>query len=75
MLGKQQKAKAKTYNVDKQVPDSAGTATAIFTGVKSNYYMIGFDSFATFNVCDKETNKMSELSSVMQWAQNAGKAT
>ena len=26
----------KTYNVDRQTPDSAGTATAYFTGVKTN---------------------------------------
>ena len=26
----------KTYNIDRQTPDSAGTATAYFTGVKTN---------------------------------------
>lgn len=30
---------SKTYTVDRQVPDSAGTATALFTGVKSDVGM------------------------------------
>ena len=58
-----------------QVPDSAGTATSIFTGVKSNYYMLGLDSRAKFNVCDKELNEESKLDSIMKWAQEAGKDT
>ena len=29
-------ALSKTYNVNQQVPDSAGTATAFLTGVKTN---------------------------------------
>ena len=33
-------AMAKTYNIDSQTPDSAGTASAIMTGVKTN---IGMD--------------------------------
>ena len=31
----------KTYNTDKQVPDSAGTATALFSGVKTRSGMLG----------------------------------
>ncbi|XP_069679689.1 alkaline phosphatase 4-like isoform X2 [Periplaneta americana] len=66
---------SKTYNVDKQVPDSAGTATAMFTGVKSNYYMLGLDSNAQYGVCDNQRNKRSRLDSIMKWAQVAGKDT
>lgn len=58
-----------------QVPDSAGTATAMFTGVKSNYYMLGLDSNAKFNHCDVGRNEMSRLDSIMSWAQVAGKHT
>lgn len=65
----------KTYNVNKQVPDSAGTATAIFTGVKSNFYMLGYDVKAPYNSCDTEINKNSALTSLMQWAQDVGKST
>merc|ERR1719411_65957 len=34
----------KTYNVDRQTPDSAATATALFSGIKTNYYTLGYDS-------------------------------
>lgn len=34
---------SKTYNVDAQTPDSAGTMTAIITGVKTNAGLIGLD--------------------------------
>lgn len=58
-----------------QVPDSAGTATAMFTGVKSNYYMLGLDSNAKFNDCDIARNEKSRLDSIVKWAQEAGKHT
>ena len=32
---------SKTYSVDAQTPDSASTATAIFTGVKAPYLTVG----------------------------------
>jgi len=63
------------YELLLQVPDSAGTATAMFTGVKSKYYMLGFDSNAKFNECDVERNANSQLSSIMTWAQMEGKHT
>jgi alkaline phosphatase len=47
----------------------------MFTGVKSNYYMLGLDSNAKFNECDVATNKKSRLDSIMQWAQEEGKLT
>ncbi|XP_058456496.1 alkaline phosphatase 4-like [Malaya genurostris] len=61
---------AKTYNTDRQVPDSAGTATALFTGVKTKYGVIGVDYTVT------ETNELSaSVSNIMEWAQMAGKRT
>ena len=33
-----------TYTVDAQVTDSAAAATALFSGVKTNYKLVGFDS-------------------------------
>ncbi|XP_036146810.1 alkaline phosphatase 4 isoform X2 [Monomorium pharaonis] len=68
-------ALAKTYNVDKQVPDSAGTATAIFSGVKTKYRLIGLDARAPYNKCDKELNRLSKLSTVADWAQQSGMDT
>ncbi|KAL6259277.1 hypothetical protein P5V15_009195 [Pogonomyrmex californicus] len=66
---------AKTYNVDKQVPDSAGTATAIFSGVKTKYRLIGLDARAQYNKCDKEINELSKLTTVADWAQQSGMDT
>ena len=66
---------AKTYAVDKQVTDSAASATALFTGVKTNYLLVGLDARAKYNVCDSSTNKESSVSSIMTWAQDAGKDT
>ncbi|KAJ6643325.1 Alkaline phosphatase 4 [Pseudolycoriella hygida] len=61
---------AKTYNVDKQVPDSAGTATALFTGVKTNYATIGMDAVQSKQSVP-EFN--SRLPSLMDWALAAKK--
>lgn len=68
-------ALAKTYNVDKQVPDSAGTATAIFSGVKTKYRLIGLDARAEYSKCDKKINELSKVSTVADWAQQSGKDT
>ena len=35
---------SKTYNVNQQTPDSAGTMSAIMTGHKTNAYVINYDS-------------------------------
>lgn len=64
---------AKTYNVDKQVPDSAGTATALFTGVKTNYGVIGMD--ITEAKLNHSSNAEPKLSSIMDWAMSVQKKT
>ncbi|XP_076237776.1 alkaline phosphatase 4 isoform X2 [Calliopsis andreniformis] len=66
---------AKTYNIDKQVPDSAGTATAIFSGVKCRYKVIGYDTKASYNHCDKNIDEASKLTTVADWAQQTGMHT
>ena len=66
---------AKTYNTDKQVPDSAGTATAIFSGVKCRYRVIGLDTKASYNHCDKIVDQASKLTTVADWAQQTGMDT
>ncbi|XP_058054022.1 alkaline phosphatase 4-like [Anopheles bellator] len=61
---------SKTYNTDRQVPDSAGTATAMFSGVKTRYGVVGVDYTIT------ETNlEAAKVSSFMEWAQAEGKRT
>lgn len=65
-------ALAKTYNVDRQVPDSAGTATAYLCGVKTNYKTIGVSAAARYNQCN--TTRGNEVISVMNRAKKAGKS-
>ncbi|KAJ6220647.1 hypothetical protein RDWZM_006459 [Blomia tropicalis] len=64
----------KTYNLDKQVPDSAGTATAYLTGVKANYATLGVSSRVSENTLDCDLIKQSSVSSILEWALDAGKA-
>ncbi len=42
----------KTYNTNAQVPDSAGTATALHSGVKTRAGMIGMNANAVLEQCD-----------------------
>ncbi|NXQ20189.1 PPBI phosphatase, partial [Peucedramus taeniatus] len=65
-------ALSKTYNVDRQVPDSAGTATAYLCGVKGNYKTIGVSAAARFSECS--TTDSNKVISVMARARDAGKA-
>lgn len=65
-------ALSKTYNVDRQVPDSAGTATAYLCGVKANYQTIGLSAAAQVNQCT--TARGNEVSSVMDRAKKAGRS-
>lgn len=66
---------SKTYCVDKQVSDSASSATAYFTGVKANYATIGVNAKVELNDCKASLEKENQLSSFIEWAQKAGKAT
>ncbi|KAM6260461.1 intestinal-type alkaline phosphatase-like [Spheniscus humboldti] len=65
-------ALSKTYNVDRQVPDSAGTATAYLCGVKGNYQTVGLSAAARFSQCN--TTAGNEVISVLERARKAGKA-
>lgn len=61
---------SKTYNTDRQVPDSAGTATALFSGVKTKYGVLGVDFTVT-----ETTEAAASVPSIMDWAQTVGKRT
>ena len=63
----------KPYCVDRQVPDSACTATAFLGGIKNNYRGIG----VTANVSSTQCNFSEEdvVYSIVKWAQDEGKAT
>lgn len=63
----------KTYNVDAQTPDSAGTMTAIISGVKTDKGVIGVDENVERGVCS--TTQGNELVTSLELAEMAGKAT
>ncbi|XP_014813512.1 PREDICTED: alkaline phosphatase, tissue-nonspecific isozyme, partial [Calidris pugnax] len=65
-------ALAKTYNTNAQVPDSAGTATAYLCGVKANEGTVGVSAGVTRDRCN--TTKGQEVTSILRWAKDAGKA-
>lgn len=64
-------ALSKTYNVDAQVPDSAGTMTAMMTGAKTDIGVIGVDETVERGQCGTG----NELRSWMEAAESAGMAT
>ncbi|XP_014236948.1 alkaline phosphatase, tissue-nonspecific isozyme [Trichogramma pretiosum] len=65
----------KTYNNDKQAPDSASTATALFGGVKTNYNLIGVDGNVKLDDCNASLVADNRVDSIISWAQAAGKST
>lgn len=64
---------SKTYNVNSQTADSAGTMSAIVTGVKTDIGVFGVDEHVTYGDC--ESGKGRELVSLLDIAELAGKAT
>lgn len=66
---------SKTYCVDRQVPDSAATATAFLTGVKTNYGLVGVDSNVRRYNCEDHANVNYRTRSIADWAMDAGKAS
>ena len=66
-------ALSKTYNIDSQTPDSAGTATAFLCGVKTRIGVIGVDGNSVD--CPSTISNKAELDSILKWAQYAGKST
>uniref|UniRef100_A0A8C3SNQ5 Alkaline phosphatase n=1 Tax=Chelydra serpentina TaxID=8475 RepID=A0A8C3SNQ5_CHESE len=65
-------ALAKTYNVDRQVPDSAGTGTAYLCGVKANAKTLGVSAAAAYGKCN--TTWGNEVYSVLHRAKLSGKS-
>ncbi|XP_056270809.1 intestinal-type alkaline phosphatase-like [Pseudoliparis swirei] len=65
-------ALSKTYNVDQQMPDSAGTATAYLCGVKANYGTLGVTAATPRANCNATYG--NEVTSVLHRAKKAGKS-
>lgn len=64
---------SKTYNVDAQTPDSAGTMTAMMSGVKTDVGVIGVDEDIERGEC--ATVAGNELVTALELAEIAGKST
>ena len=64
---------AKTYNVDAQTPDSAGTMTAMMSGVKTDVGVIGVDEDIVRGDCS--TVAGNEVITALELAEIAGKST
>ena len=59
-----------TYTIDKQVPDSAGTATAFLTGVKTRDGTIGVNRHAQRSNCSSEAG--NAVTSILDWSKAEG---
>lgn len=64
---------AKTYNVDAQTPDSAGTMTAMMSGVKTDVGVIGVSEAVERQDCS--TVDGTELVTALELAEMVGKST
>ena len=63
----------KTYNVDAQTPDSAGTMTAIMSGIKTDFGVVGVDEKVTRGDCESQSG--NEVISALELAEIAGLST
>ncbi|KAH9513406.1 hypothetical protein Btru_032941, partial [Bulinus truncatus] len=67
-------ALSKTYNVDRQVPDSAATAVAMVTGVKVNYGTLGVGVDVPFGKDCTNMTENNKLKTVLDYALEEGKS-
>ncbi|WP_444923874.1 alkaline phosphatase [Microbulbifer sp. DLAB2-AF] len=63
----------KTYNTNQQTPDSAGTMTAMMTGVKTRAGIINIDGDALRGDCASTEGR--ELNTFLEMVESRGKAT
>lgn len=61
-----------TYNTDAQTADSAGTATAYLSGVKTNLGVLGVDARVFKGDCESMVEG-TMLDSIFEWSKAAGK--
>jgi len=65
---------SKTYNSDFMVSDSASTAFAMYSGVKTTGYTMGYDNTVDYMFPSSAENA-TEVETILHWAQQAGKKT
>lgn len=63
-----------TFNVNQQTPDSASTASALYSGIKTIHDTLGYDSSIIY---DNATSMLTanKVSNILIWAQEVGKDT
>lgn len=66
-------ALSKTYNTDSQTPDSAGTMTAMMSGVKTRIGVLGIGQQAEFGDC--ASSRGAEVVTALELAETAGLST
>lgn len=66
-------ASSKTYCVDRQVADSACTATAYLQGIKANYATMGVTAEVPRSDCVLSMDKTKHTYSIAAWAMDEGK--
>ncbi|XP_055527942.1 alkaline phosphatase-like [Wyeomyia smithii] len=66
---------AKTYCVNRQVPDSSCSGTSYLSGVKINYGMVNLVASIPRYTCEYQKSNETEIDGLMKWAQEAGKGT
>ena len=66
-------ALVKTYNTDAQVPDSAGTITAILAGQKTRRGVLGIDASVSRDDC--AASLANEIPSILELAEDQGKSS
>jgi len=65
---------SKTYCANYMVPDSAATASAMYSGVKTTFFTMGYNS-SVKNGAPESASKEAEVETILDWAQAAGKKT
>ncbi|CRK89152.1 CLUMA_CG002913, isoform A [Clunio marinus] len=66
---------SKTYCVDSQVADSACSATAFLSGIKTNFGVVSLDASNRRYNCSSKSVKKNHVESIFKYAQDAKKAT
>jgi alkaline phosphatase len=66
-------ALSRTYNTDRQVPDSAGTMTALVAGIKTRIGLMGVGQAATRGDCASAAG--ADVASLVELAEAAGLST
>ncbi|XP_048742887.1 alkaline phosphatase, tissue-nonspecific isozyme-like isoform X2 [Ostrea edulis] len=70
-------ALSKVYGSDRQVPESAQTATAVFGGVKINFNVVALKDSVRVSDCNAQSSqgKAAEVQSIIRHAIDQGKST